>query len=296
MSRSIIPRRSARRATEEGRAIEVGSQPPAAITNMPRTLSCVRRSAVTLLPDMDPPSRPSERLVGYKNVGKGHVGKPFPFGRNDAGAEIVIFDGVGKADRPLGRVYSISPARQHPPGAQFAMLDDTNAESLLRSQRAEAAYRAHYDLLRFIVASRFKVPADEVCGVIHDVFVSFLRHAEKVEQSPADERAWLIGGVCNASRYYWRKHRGDGFPPDIDDYIDPAAVADETNSRLLLASVLRQLPERCRNLLRKRYSEGYTPDEIAAAESLARGSAKNLISKCLIAARAAYCRLQRTSL
>ena len=186
------------------------------------------------------------------------------------------------------------PARQRPPGAPLAMLDDRNAEPLIPSQRAEAAYRAHYDLLRFIVARRFKIPPDEVCGVIHDVFVSFLRHAEKVEQSPADERAWLIGGVCNASRYYWRKHRGEAFPPDIDDYIDPAAVADETNSRLLLAGVLRRLPERCRNLLRKRYSEGYTPDEIAVAESLARGSAKNLISKCLLAARAAYGRLQRT--
>ncbi len=188
------------------------------------------------------------------------------------------------------------PARQRPPGAPLAMLDDRNAEPLIPSQRVEAAYRAYYDLLRFIVARRFKIPPDEVCGVIHDVFVSFLRHAERVEQSPADERAWLIGGVCNASRYYWRKHRGEGFPPDIDDYIDPAAVADETNSRLLLAGVLRRLPERCRNLLRKRYSEGYTPDEIATMESLARGSAKNLISKCLLAARAAYCRLQRTSL
>jgi len=196
--------------------------------------------------------------------------------------------------RDAGAYTRDASVRQHPPGAPYAMLDDTNAELLLRAQRAEAAYRAHYDLLRFIVARRFRIPPDEVCGVIHDVFVSFLRHAERVEQSPADERAWLIGGVCNASRYYWRKHRGEALPPDIDDYIDPAAVADETNSRLLLAGVLRRLPERCRNLLRKRYSEGYTPDEIAAAESLARGSAKNLISKCLLAARAAYGRLQRT--
>jgi RNA polymerase sigma factor (sigma-70 family) len=176
------------------------------------------------------------------------------------------------------------------------MLDDPNTQSQLRVQRVEAAYRAHYDLLRFIVANRFRIPADEVCGVIHDVFVSFLRHSERVEQSTGDERAWLIGGVCNASRYYWRKHRGEALPPDIDDYIDPSAMADETNNRLLLAGVLRRLPERCRNLLRKRYSEGFTPDEIAAAESLARGSAKNLISKCLLAARAAYCRLQRTAL
>ena len=175
------------------------------------------------------------------------------------------------------------------------MPTETNAEPQLLPQRAEAAYRAHYDLLRFIVARRFKIPADEVCGVIHDVFISFIRHEARVAQSPADERAWLVGGVCNASRYYWRKHRGEELPADIEEYIDPTAVADDAMTRLLLADVLRRLPERCRDLLRKRYSEGYTPDEIATMESLARGSAKNLISKCLLAARAAFCRLRRTT-
>jgi len=175
------------------------------------------------------------------------------------------------------------------------MPDHTNAETLLRSERAEAAYRAHYDVLRFIVARRFHIPADEVCGVIHDVFLSFLRNEAKVGRSLADERAWLVGGVCNASRYYWRKHRGEELPADIDQYVDPSAVAEDAMARLLLAAVLRGLPERCRDLLRKRYSEGYTPDEIAAIASLARGSAKNLISKCLLAARAAFSRLRRTS-
>jgi len=175
------------------------------------------------------------------------------------------------------------------------MPDNMNAEALLCSQRAESAYRAHYDVLRFIAARRFKIPIDEVCGVIHDVFVSFIRHEAKVALSPADERAWLIGGVCNASRYYWRKHRTEELPTDIDEHIDPVAVADDAITRLLLADVLRHLPERCRDLLRKRYSEGYTPDEIAAMASLARGSAKNLISKCLLAARAAFYRLRRTN-
>ena len=188
-----------------------------------------------------------------------------------------------------------APARLSPLGAPAAMPTETNAKPQLLPQRAEAAYRAHYDLLRFIVARRFKIPADEVCGVIHDVFVSFIRHEAKVAQSPADERAWLVGGVCNASRYYWRKHRGEELPADIEEYIDPTAVADDAIARLLLADVLRRLPERCRDLLRKRYSEGYTPGEIATMESLARGSAKNLISKCLLAARAAFCRLRRTT-
>jgi RNA polymerase sigma factor (sigma-70 family) len=188
-----------------------------------------------------------------------------------------------------------APVRFGPPGARFAMLETTNAEALLPSERVEAAYRAHYDVLRFIAARRFKIPTDEICGIIHDVFLSFIRNQARVGHTLADERAWLVGGVCNASRYYWRKHRGEGLPPDIAEYVDPSAVAEDAISRLLLAGVLRSLPERCRELLRKRYSEGYTPDEIAVLASLARGSAKNLISKCLLAARAAFCRLRRTS-
>jgi DNA-directed RNA polymerase specialized sigma24 family protein len=219
-------------------------------------------------------------------------------------AEVKLWGGpspfVGMTRRPKsshrteqeGRIcyldrYTQSKSARLPLGAPFAMPDDTNAETLLRSQRAEAAYRANYDVLRFIAARRFKIPTDEVCGVIHDVFVSFIRHEARVTRNPADERAWLIGGVCNASRYYWRKHRGEELPPDIEEYVDPTSVADDAITRLLLADVLRRLPER--------YSEGYTPDEIAAVASLARGSAKNLISKCLLAARAAFCRLRRTT-
>ncbi len=194
-----------------------------------------------------------------------------------------------------GAYTQLAPAHITSLSAPLAMPDATNAEPLPDSQRAEAAYRAHYDLLRFIAARRFKVPVDEVCGVIHDVFISFMRNEAKVGRSPADERAWLIGGVCNASRYYWRKHRGEELPPDVEEYIDPTSVAEDAITRLLLADVLRRLPERCRDVLRKRYSEGYTADEIGAMASLARGSAKNLISKCLLAARAAFCRLRRAN-
>lgn len=162
------------------------------------------------------------------------------------------------------------------------------------SARAAAAYRAHYDLLRFIATQRFRVPPDEVRGIVHDVFVAFLRNEAKITATERDERSWLVGTTCNTCRYYWRK-RGDDrhAPPLLNDPIDPVAVANEAERRLLLAGVLRRLPERCRELLLRRYAEGYTPEEIAAWQSIKHGSAKNLISKCLLAARAAFHRLLR---
>jgi RNA polymerase sigma factor (sigma-70 family) len=162
------------------------------------------------------------------------------------------------------------------------------------ADRAAAAYRAHYDLLRFLAQQRFRIPVDEVPGVIHDVFIAFMQSEAKIARTEADERSWLVGAVCNASRYYWRKHRGEELPADIESYIDPCAVAEDAITRLTVAGVLRRLPERCRDLLKRRYAEGYTPEEIATWQALTRGSAKNLISKCLFAARAAFERLRRS--
>jgi RNA polymerase sigma factor (sigma-70 family) len=176
--------------------------------------------------------------------------------------------------------------------AAMATADSTDARLALRTERAAAAYRAHYDLLRFVAGRKFRVPSEDVRPLVHDVFVAFLRNEAKIGQTAEDERSWLVGATCNACRYYWRKHGGAGSPPaTVDAPIDPLAVVEEAAQRLLLAGVLRRLPERCRELLVRRYGEGYTPDEIASWQSLTHGSAKNLISKCLLAARAAFRRL-----
>jgi RNA polymerase sigma factor (sigma-70 family) len=162
----------------------------------------------------------------------------------------------------------------------------------LVSERVEAAYDANYKLLSFLALRRFRIPEDEVCGVIHDVFVSFIRFAPKVRRTPEDERAWLVGAVCNACRYYWRKHgRTEALTPEIDAHL-PVRVEDALD-RIELAAVLRELPAHCRDLLCRHYAEGYTATEIAPDYSLKPASTSNLISKCLFAARAAFSRRRR---
>jgi RNA polymerase sigma factor (sigma-70 family) len=170
------------------------------------------------------------------------------------------------------------------------MPDETRI-SLGVSDRVEAAYDANYKLLSFLAFRRFRIPEDEVCGVIHDVFVAFIRSAERIRSTPEDERAWLVGAVCNASRYYWRKHGRTGALP-ADDRSSPESdhLADDALDRIELASVLRDLPEHCRDLLCRHYGEGYTAGEIAPAYALKPSSTSNLISKCLFAARAAFTR------
>jgi RNA polymerase sigma factor (sigma-70 family) len=170
-------------------------------------------------------------------------------------------------------------------------MPDETCISLGVSDRVEMAYAANYKLLSFLALRRFRIPEDEVCAVIHDVFVSFIQSAERVRQTPDDERAWLVGAVCNASRHYWRKHgRTTAFTPDDLREIGSGHLADHALDRIELASVLRDLPAHCRDLLCRHYGEGYTAGEIAPAYALKATSASNLISKCLFAARAAFTR------
>jgi RNA polymerase sigma factor (sigma-70 family) len=173
-------------------------------------------------------------------------------------------------------------------------MSDETCFSLDVSDRVEAAYAANYKLLSFLAFRRFRIPEDEVCAVIHDVFVAFIQSAERIRATLDDERAWLVGAVCNASRHYWRKHgRTSAFTPDDARRIGSDDVADDALDRIELASVLRDLPAHCRDLLSRHYGEGYTAGEIAPAYALKPSSTSNLISKCLFAARAAFTRRRR---
>jgi len=167
----------------------------------------------------------------------------------------------------------------------------TTPDPALPGVRAAAAYQNYYSLLEYVATRKFRVPPDDARGVIHDVFVSFIRNDSKIGRSPKDERSWLVGATCNASRYYWRKNRADHVPADLLEPIDPVALAESAIARVVVARVLHGLDARCRDVLRGRYAEGKTPEEIAQAQTLKYGSAKNLITKCLEAARVSLQRL-----
>ncbi|MFP5245599.1 MAG: hypothetical protein ACLGH0_02810 [Thermoanaerobaculia bacterium] len=59
-----------------------------------------------------------------------------------------------------------------------------------------ALYEQHFDRLVGIAIERFKIATAEAETLVHDVFVSFLRSADRV----VDEERWLVGAVCNARR------------------------------------------------------------------------------------------------
>ena len=157
------------------------------------------------------------------------------------------------------------------------------ADSLGSAERAErlaAAYRDNYPVLSALAARRFRVPEAEVQGVIHEVFVSFMRHEPKIR----DPRAWLIGAVCKASQKYWSTgRREDG--ADFTDYADPKPLLDTLTARIDAVLALRQLGERCREVIRLRFFEGWDFTELASRYAITEGSAKLKLARCMQTAR-----------
>ncbi len=164
--------------------------------------------------------------------------------------------------------------------ASAAMSDQLLMSSGAKADdRADNAFREHYSLLYFIAASRFRLPEPDAENVVQDVFVNFLRHRDHID----NERSWLVAAACNASRDYWRSpHRRE--QPVVPERS--ASPVDQISAALDVNALMRSLPGKCRELLRRRYCDGCSPDELAKLYATTSGYAKIMLHRCLTAARA----------
>jgi RNA polymerase sigma factor (sigma-70 family) len=145
--------------------------------------------------------------------------------------------------------------------------------------RVGIAYEQHYALLRFIAHRRFRVPGSDIQPLIHDVFVSFMRHEKEV----GDDRRWLTAAVGNACRNYWRNLRpGLALPEEL---LDRRAAADDALARHDVAILFAHLSDTCRSILRLRYMDGLDPREIAERYGTSPGYVRLKVHRCLEAAK-----------
>lgn len=139
-------------------------------------------------------------------------------------------------------------------------------------------------LLRHIAIRRFGVPSEDADALVHDVFATYLADPTHV----AAVRRYLVGGICNASRQYWR--RRDRYV-DLDE-ADAVAVIDDrmddkTATRLDVARALSRIGPRCREALRRHYLDGESTATIAAELDTTRTNVNYLLHVCRKRARAA---------
>jgi len=143
-----------------------------------------------------------------------------------------------------------------------------------------AVYEEHFDLLVRIAIGRFRIAEAEADSLAHDVFLSFLRNAERV----IDRQRWLVGAICNASRNHLRRAgRTEPLDEAAEEAPDPRSsrLCESITAGLAARQVYDCLTPRCQLALRLRYLEGYSVPEIAEALGTTKKYAQKLISRCL---------------
>lgn len=138
-------------------------------------------------------------------------------------------------------------------------------------------YGEYSPFLRNVIRRKFRIPGEDVDGIVHDIFAGYLRSHDRV-QNP---KRWLLGAACNASRYYWRSQH----PEDELSKSLGRCEAEKLQTLLTVNSVLRRLDAACRDLLQGHYLAGFSASEIAKQRNTTVGYAQQLLHKCLKTAR-----------
>lgn len=149
---------------------------------------------------------------------------------------------------------------------------------------AATLYLEYAPILRRIGRRKFAVPLADVDALVHDVFATYITNPSSVR----DPRAYLVGGICNAAREYWRERRREVSLDDGEDAAIPEAISDGLSERLTVAATVARLRSGCRDLLRRRYFDDEATDSIAAAIETTPRNVLYLLYICRAGARKIY--------
>lgn len=144
-------------------------------------------------------------------------------------------------------------------------------------------YVRYAPLLRHLALRRFRIPREDVDALVHDVFATYLSDPTTVRSI----RPYLIGGICNASRQYWRRRdRHDELREGTEEPVD-AGMLEHVAMRVDVAMALARIGKRCREALRRYYLEGESTPAIAAVLETTPNNVLYLLHVCRKRARAA---------
>ena len=163
----------------------------------------------------------------------------------------------------------------------------------VRDPDFDRLYETYAPLLRRIAMRKFNIPRADVDALVHDVFATYLTHASRVREL----RPYLIGGICNAARQYWREADAER-QVFCDAHVGAArsddAVLESLIRNTLMSAALSRLGESCRETLRRFYVEGESAISIAASRDTTQNSIHQLLSYCRGRVREAYRAMKET--
>ncbi len=151
----------------------------------------------------------------------------------------------------------------------------------------ERIYTTYAPLLRRIAMRKFQVPRGDVDELVQDVFATYLTHAARVREL----RPYLIGGICNAARQYWRERDAQR---EVFCDADPARASSDDAPleslirNMMMSAAFSQLGPSCRETLRRFYLDGESAISIAASRETTQNSIHQLLNYCRARVRQAY--------
>ena len=132
--------------------------------------------------------------------------------------------------------------------------------------------------------SRYRVPAHDAEDLVQETLVATIQKWGEIQ----DPEAWILVTLRNRCVVYWRKRRASLYQA-VDNVIlellsEPIAAPQERAELLWdLNHLLEDLPQRCRTLLRLRYSLGYDSSEVAERMGYHPSSVRKVARRCMAA-------------
>jgi RNA polymerase sigma-70 factor (ECF subfamily) len=182
--------------------------------------------------------------------------------------------------------------------------DRVQREAMLRQAVLagdEAAWRAwcleSFDELDRFVLWRCGGRRDLADEVVQETWLTAVRRIRRFDPTRASFLAWLRGIAANVRRNQLRRDRriaserfctnGEVVTPDL------AAAADEQDRAERTAAALDTLTERHEAVLRAKYFDGWTVDEIASSWNATPKAIESLLSRARAAFRGRFERLMK---
>ena len=129
---------------------------------------------------------------------------------------------------------------------------------------------------------RHRIPAQDADDLLQETLLIMVSKAGSIR----NPEAWILATLANRCIIYWRRHRSR-----LWDQVDMAILElladveappqEKEDLRFDLESLLAELPERCRSLLRLRYGFGCSAAETAERMGYQTSSIRKVTHRCL---------------
>lgn len=129
---------------------------------------------------------------------------------------------------------------------------------------------------------RYRIPPQDADDLLQETFLIMVSKSGSIR----NPEAWLLATLANRCIIYWRRQRSQ-----LWDLVDTAILEllaetdapaqEKSDLRADLESMLAQLPDRCRSVLRLRYGLGCSTAETAELTGYRQSSIRKVTHRCL---------------